>query len=271
MDVARISGWLNNPIGQGWIDPPGCETEYASLPTGDNGCCNIGIVYEHRFAFYYWGLHSIEARSPRPILLSLDSHDDVGVPDEVVPDDLDNLRIRDRIELGLFCWLRLRSLNDGHIRPALYLNFFSDVYILLNEDKETSERCAAGSIEHQKDREGLMHSIRFYRDRNRLLRDLPPDTPIFLDIDLDFFATENPMAGSRHGSEQLKEDAEIASILSLKGSFMGQLLDSIVGLTIALEPKYCGGLRNSLHVLEILNHEFFKDTLCTDSCKWRKR
>jgi len=264
MDVARVSGWLNNPVGQGWIDPPGCETEYASLPTGDKGCCNIGIVSEHRFAFYYWALQSIEARTPRPILLSLDSHDDVGVPDEVVPDDLDNLRIRDRIELGLFCWLRLRSLNDGHIRPALYLNFFSDAYILLNKDEKPSD-------EQQRDRAGLTHTIKYYNDMDRVLKDLPPHLPIFLDIDLDFFAKENSNAESRHGSELLKENPEIKSILSLKGPFMMPLLHRIVGLTVALEPKYCGGLRNSLHVLEILNHEFFNDTLCTDSCKWRKR
>ena len=237
MDVARISGWLNNPIGQGWIDPPGCETEYASLPTGDNGCCNIGIVYEHRFAFYYWGLHSIEARSPRPILLSLDSHDDVGVPDEVVPDDLDNLRIKDRIELGLFCWLRLRSLNDGHIRPALYLNFFSDVYIFLNKDEKPSD-------EQQRDRTGLTHTIKYYNDMDRILKDLPPHSPIFLDIDLDFFAMENPTAGSRHGSELLKEDSEIKSILSLKGPFMMPLLHRIVGLFFytSFRVRHCNPL-----------------------------
>lgn len=268
MDVTRISEWLKNPLEQGWIDPPGCETEFVSLPSGNHGCCNIGIVHEHRFAFYYWGLYATEANNPpSPILLSLDSHNDVGVPDEVVPDDLNNLHISNRIELGLFSWLRLRSLNDGHIRPALYLNFFSDAYILLNKDEKFTP---PGSIEQQKDREGHIHTIKFYNDRARLLRDLPPEALVLLDIDLDFFATDNPAAGSLHGSEQLKSDAEITSTLSLKGPFMKPLLDKIVGLTIALEPKYCGGLRNSLHVLEILNREFFDDTLCTNSCTWKK-
>ena len=40
-------------------------------------------------------------------------------------------------------------------------------------------------------------------------------------------------------------------------------------LTIALEPKYCGGLLNSLHLLDILNREFFDGTLCTQSCNWK--
>jgi len=106
-------------------------------------------------------------------------------------------------------------------------------------------------------RSPIDNATKFYNDRARLLRDLPPEALVLLDIDLDFFATDNPAAGSLHGSEQLKSDAEITSTLSLKGPFMKPLLDKIVGLTIALEPKYCGGLRNSLHVLEILNREFF--------------
>ncbi|WP_083610921.1 hypothetical protein [Desulfatibacillum alkenivorans] len=83
----------------------------------------VGIVQEHRFAFYYWAKHSMEDAA-QTILISLDSHDDSGVPNEVKPEDLDSLNLKNDVELGLFARLRLRSLNDGHILPALYLNFF---------------------------------------------------------------------------------------------------------------------------------------------------
>ncbi|MFC1613923.1 hypothetical protein ACFL5K_01350 [Gemmatimonadota bacterium] len=270
MNATLITEWINSE--KGWLDPPGCETDFAPHPTGKDRCCTVGIVHEHRFAFYFWGRYSIDkGKLPLPTLITLDSHDDVGVPSEVIRKDLDNLDINDRIELGLFAWLRLRSLNDGHIRPALYLNFFSDVYVLLNND---GDFCGINDFPHEEqqlDRNNHPHAIKYYQDTEQLLRNIPPEGPIFFDIDLDYFALVNPDAGSVKGSERLRSDEEIASILSINGELIGSLLDRIVGLTIALEPSYCGGLVNSLHVLDILNRELFDGTLCTHSCKWRNR
>lgn len=268
MDTNRISKWIEDV--NGWIDPPGCESSFVSRPVHGNGCCIVGIVHEHRFAFYFWGLHSIDKNSPHATLISVDAHDDVGVPNEVIPDDLDNLNINNRTELGLFSWLRLRSLNDGHILPALYLNFFSDVYVLLNERKNSAAFKSSRPEQKQRDSNGRIHSVKFYQNSENLLYDLPKDCPVFLDIDLDYFAIDNPSAGSVHGSENLVPDAEIRSFLSINGPLLGPILNRIVGLTIALEPKYCGGLVNSLHILDILNQELFEGTLCTDSCKWKK-
>lgn len=193
------------------------------------------------------------------------------MPSEVIPEDLDNLDIGNRTELGLFAWLRLRSLNDGHILPALYLDFFSDVYILLSTDEDSCEFKLSHTDQQQADRNGHTHTVKFYQNAQQLLLDIPPDSPVFLDIDLDFFAIDNPEAGSLLGSELLRSDAEISSILSINGSLVGPLLDRIVGLTIALDPQYCGGLCNSLHILDILNRELFDGTLCTHSCKWKER
>jgi hypothetical protein len=269
MDTNRIAKWLKDI--NGWIDPPGCESSFVSLPVHDSGCCTVGIVHEHRFAFYFWGLHSIDKNSPHATLISIDAHDDVGVPGEVNADDLDNLDIHNRMELGLFAWLRLRSLNDGHILPALYLNFFSDVYVLLNDREDSAAFKTARNEQQQKDRNGHIHTVKFYQNSGKLLSDLPSDCPIFLDIDLDYFAIDNPNAGAILGSECLMPDTEIRSALSVDGTLLWPILNRIVGLTIALEPKYCGGLVNSLHVLDILNQELFEGTLCTNSCKWKKQ
>jgi hypothetical protein len=268
MEPNRIAQWLNDI--NGWIDPPGCESSFVSLPVRDCGCCTVGIVHEHRFAFYFWGLYSIDKDTPHAALISIDAHDDVGVPSEVIPDDLDNLNIRNQTELGLFAWLRLRSLNDGHILPALYLNFFSDVYVLLNDRLDSAAFKTSRTAQEQRDRNGRIHTVKFYQDSDKLLHDLPQDYPLFLDIDLDYFALDNPNAESVLGSEKLMSDAEIRSTLSIDGPFFGPILNRIVGLTIALEPKYCGGLVNSLHVLDILNQELFDGTLCTNSCEWKK-
>jgi len=269
MDPTRIAKWLNDI--QGWLEPPGCETEYTSRPGGKQDCCTVGIVHEHRFAFYYWARYAHERRKhgQRPVLITLDSHDDVGVPSEVNVDDLDNLHIGNRTELGLFAWTRLRRLNDGHILPALYLNFFSDVYVLMNNDENSDDFKFSYEELKQRDRDGDIHSVKYYQHVDQLLYDLPSDVPAFLDIDLDFFAIDNADKGSLLGSELLRSDDFISSFLSINGPLLGPLQERIVGLTIALEPKYCGGLLNSLRVLDILNRELFDGTLCTDDCKWR--
>ena len=236
MDAKRIEKWLKDI--NGCLNPPGCESSFVSLPVHNNGCCTVGIVHEHRFAFYFWGLYSIEKASRHATLISIDAHDDVGVPDEVIPDDLDNLNVHNRTELGLFAWLRLRTLNDGHILPALYLDFFSDVYVLSNDRKDSAAFKTYRTAQQQKDRNGRTHTVKFYQNPGELLHALPPDYPVFLDIDLDYFAVDNPQAGSVLGSENLVSDAEIRSILSIDGPLLGPILNRIVGLTIALEPEY---------------------------------
>jgi hypothetical protein len=268
MDDSRITKWLKDFNGN--LDPPGCELSLVSLPGRNRGTCTVGIVHEHRFAFYFWGLYSIDKNSSNAVLISIDAHDDTGVPSEVIPEDLDNLNIHSRTELGLFAWLRLRSLNDGHILPALYLNFFSDVYVLLNDREDSAAFRANHTEQQQKDPNNRIHIVNFYQNPESLLDNLPKDCPIFLDIDLDYFALENPESGGVLGSEKLMPDSEIRSFLSINGSLFGPLLNRIVGLTIALEPRYCGGLANSLHVLDILNQELFEGTLCTNSCIWKE-
>lgn len=269
MNTLRITEWPKRRRDQ--LDPPGCVTEYISSFTDDLGCLIAGIVYEHRFAFYYWGLYSLDEAKPRhPVLITLDSHDDVGVPSEVDQEGLDNLNIRDQNELGLFAWKRLRSLNDGHILPALYLDFFSDVYVLIN-DNEQSIGFELPGAEQYKDRYGDLHMVRFYQCAEELLTDLPPNIPVFLDIDLDFFTKGYRGAGHVVGSELLKSDAEISSTLSIDGPLIGPIVHRIAGLTIALEQKFCGGLQNSLHILGILDRELFEGTLSTHSCHWKKR
>jgi len=269
MDTARIAEWIANH--NGWLSPPGCEYDYVSLPTRNDRCCTVGIVHEHRFAFYFWAKYAIDKKElPHAALVSLDYHDDVGVPSEVIPNDLDNLNLHSDIELGLFSWLCLRSLNDGHIRPALYLNFFSDAYILISKEMDAVGFNITHSDEVQEDRYQNPHNINFYQDAAQMLNDIPPSCPIFLDIDLDYFSIENPKAKSVNGSELLRSDEEISSFLSVNGTFIRPLLDRLVGISIALEPECCGGLVNSLHVLDILNQELFNGTLCTNSCKWRE-
>lgn len=265
INFETLSAWVGDLTRE--TSPPGSTTDFVSSPDGDR-CCEIGIVHEHRFAFYHWARYSLRGEEA-PILITLDSHDDVGVPGEVDPQALNALDLRNGTEIGLFCWFELRSLNDGHILPALHLGFFSDVHVLLNADESIGEFGLEHPDEEHIGRDGSRHRVRFHRDAESLLRDLPASEPLFLDIDLDYFACENREAGKVLGSQRLRSEDEIRACLSLRGELMSRLLDRVVGVTIALEPRYCGGLANSLRVLEILNQEFFGSSLCTDDCRWR--
>lgn len=252
------------------IDPPGCETIFAPSPSGMNRCCTVGVVQEHRFAFYYWaGFAQGNQNRPPPILLTLDSHNDVGAHADVTPSDLRRLDLRDKTRLGLFAWLRLPALNDGQILPALYLNFFSDVYVLLNR----KAWCAAILTErttHQRDRFGDLHAVHYYTDEMELLEALPMDRDVFLDVDLDYFSDPNTANGRRRGTEIQWPKARIRRFLSKPKGLIQTVLPSVAGLTIALEPKCCGGLLNSHRALGIINTVLFDDTLCTPETKWRQ-
>lgn len=107
-----------------------------------------------------------------------------------------------------------------------------------------------------KDGDGFDHEVKFFQNAESLLNAIPTEAPVFLDIDLDFFITEETV---NLGEDKAipKADEEIESMLARKGPLMDKLWDRTVGLTIALEPTYCGGFHRSLHILEIVNQQLF--------------
>lgn len=262
-----IRKWLDN-FDQRRPIPPGCLLDILPSPIDRQKLCvHVGIVQEHRFAFYFWAnsykeyIQTNKYNFPtKPILVSLDFHNDVGADADCRPEDLTKLNLDDNIELCLFCWFYLNPLNDGQILPALYLDLFSDVYIInsgehLGEDREYN------------DYNSNIHNIYYYTDIKELIEKLSTnDNPVFLDIDLDYF-TQYTDERRRIGSHMI-DDEDVREVLNLNSPFMSKVFDKLVGLTIALEPVHCGGFDESLKILNILNKEFFKNTLFSDSCSW---
>jgi len=251
------------------LSPPGCYSDFLRSQIDDQSLSvEVAVVNEHRFAFYYWSrfycenIKTTKYTYPiKPILVSLDFHNDVGVDVDCKPEILLELNIENRSELGLFCWSYLNPLNDGHILPSLYLNYFSDVYILNTTEGEGDDRIYL-------DRYGNTHKISFYHDIFVFIDTLTSiNTPVYLDIDLDYF-TFYQDNNEFIGSSKLVEDDIIHSTLSLQGKLMSTIFPRLVGLTIALEPQHCGGLNNSMQIFDILNQEFFNKTLLTHSSKW---
>ena len=199
----------------------------------------------------------------RPVLVTVDSHDDVGADSDVMIEDLDNLNLKDDVHLGIFSWLRLRRLNDGHILPALYLDFFSDVYVLMNDPEgDFGSRSFV-------DKNGVEHNIYYFEAEQDLLDALPDDEKVYFDIDLDYFSSENPKTGNVHGSQIQCSDKDIKKFFCNPKGLFKTLQPLFVGMTIALEPKYCGGYANCMNAFNILNQEVFNNTLNTENSKWK--
>ncbi len=63
---------------------------------------------------------------------------------------------------------------------------------------------------------------------------------------------------------QLYEDDRIQEIINPNKDFFQYLLKHLEGITLATEPRYCGGVRNSNHILKII-----LDQLFTQEMKWK--
>lgn len=253
------------------IDPPGCTSGFVDHPAGWNEAVEIGVVLQHRFAFYYWlkwhGKRKTGA--PPPNLLTIDWHDDVGGDCDFKPEQIEQLNPKDENELSLFCWAGLRCLNDGHIAPAQYLNAIGDVYVILKQHGDSRKSDDFDRKQTQTDRNGNSHQIHYFDRIEDFLAEHGPDreSPLYLDIDLDYFT--RPDKSGEHGAEKRLPDAAIKKVVSLQGPLMQWVVPRLAGFTIALEPEYCGGIRNCMHILDVVSTALFDPPLLTAGMKWR--
>ena len=215
---------------------------------------------QHRFAFYYWlKWHTQAQRSgaPTPNLLTIDWHNDVGGDCDFIPEELKELDPRDENELSLFCWARLRSLNDGHVAPAQYLDAIGDVYVILKQHADEQVVCEEYRKRTQVDMHGTSHQVHYYDTIAQFLAEHESDAvhPLVLNIDLDYLTT--PGASRERGAEELVSDRVIKKAVSPTGPLMHWVLPRLAGLTMALEPEYCGGVRNCVRMLSVVCHTLF--------------
>lgn len=253
------------------LHPPGCVSTHFSSPCESYLPFTATIVPEHRFAFVYWALLAHErGLLPRkgehnpPVLLTVDYHNDVGAPSEVKPEDLDALDLGDAMQLSLFAWLSLRSLNDGQILPALYLDLFTEAFVLLKDDCDQSVTC-------QQDSEGRDHAIRYFYEYGSLVDALTAAEPerVYIDIDLDYFALRARGGVSGGSGTRTAEDCSLAQVFSLEAPLMAAVYSRLVGMTIALEPSHSGGYVGAVHSLESLERLLFLGGLRGGTGEWR--
>jgi hypothetical protein len=251
------------------ISPPGCTSDFIDHPPRRDKAVEIGIVLEHCFAFFYWlKWHANREPSlPPPNLLTIDWHDDVGGDCDFTPETLNQLNPKNENELSLSCWAGLRSRNDGQLTPAQYLNAIGDVSVILKQHQEAENM--ENRHRTQTDRYGKAHQIHYFNSPEDFLQshaNYPPHS-LILDLDLDYFTSEAP--SGEHGAQKRVSDREIKRFVSPQGPLMQWILPRLDGFTIALEPKFCGGVGNCAHILNVISSTLCDPPLLSAGMKWR--
>lgn len=253
------------------LAPPGCSSGFVDHPRRRDEVVEVAIVHEHRFAFFYWlkWHNARRAGAPAPDLVTLDWHDDVGGNCDFSPRTLKRLNLADEKEVAVFCWAGLRSLNDGHIAPALYLNALKDVHAIVKQD------WAPGVLAPNRngeivDRHGYRHAIHYHRSPAAFLRVIQNRAHLgrfVIDLDLDYFTRQHP--SGEHGRQIRLPDTVVRRMLDPARPFMDALLPRLAGMTIALEPEHCGGIANCAHLLDLVSSTLFRKPILSAGCSWR--
>ena len=254
----------------GWeyesVLPPGTFESYFTNPY-NNKILNVSIVYEHRFAFYYWmKWTSLQAINNPPVLISLDWHQDLVHPSEDEYEELKALNQNDYIKVGIYTAYKLSSLNHCQILAAAYLNLISDIYVLCKQKQDDYENDMFDFIDFL----GNKHHVKYFYKIDEILACIKKENieSLYFDVDLDFFTeSEDPCGGDT--DVELISDEEVDKIIAPHSPLMQVILPKVIGITIALEPEFCGGMRNSNHLFNLLDEALFYPPLLNENSRLR--
>jgi hypothetical protein len=242
----------------GPLDPPGTYTSTVNHPSRPNAALDIGIVHEHRFSFWFWNKWRRKNKSaPAPALVTIDWHQDLGFEDA---ESLNILDTDNENEVALYTWSQLNPLNDGQILAAAWLDIIGDVYVLCKQDEpeEWPFETPRGTS-----------TINVFHDPERFIQRVQHLDSIFLDIDLDFF-TERTELDEGEVDVRLSPSDQMDMLLAPSGLLIPKILQSVEGVTIAVEPEWCGGLTNAHQSLAQLNYLMFNGTLLAEDVRWAR-
>jgi len=247
---------------QGWsgrISPPGTYSSVLKHPSRrSDEILEVGIVHEHRFAFTFWNQWRT---SPPSALVSIDWHQDLQHPSESEQQRLLALDTSDETEVALFAWTQLNPLNDGQILAAAWLGILGDIFVLCKHNKPEE-------FEFQT-RDGCC-SVKICHDPSKFVAAVTKTSAVILDIDLDYF-TDSPAHDGGPPGLTLTPKAEMKALLDPAGQLISGLAPMLKGVTIALEPEFCGGIRNAHRLFGRLNSLMFGNTLLSEKARWLEK
>lgn len=246
-----------------YICPPGTDYSIVASPDGNNAAIEIALMKEHRFAFYYWFKWAkSQGFEKPPALISIDWHQDLCAPCGIEKQELSNVNLNSYLEVARFSWEGLNPLNDGHILAAAYLNLIGNVYVLCKQE-------IYDPVTKLTDIHGNAHIVYCFEQQSELLNALEAsnEDSIYLDIDLDYFTDSSDPCG---GGEDLTvmSKSQIESVIDPTSHFMQWCFQRMKGMTLATEPKFCGGLRNSNFIYNTIDSRLFALPLLSSKVEW---
>lgn len=248
---------MHEPIDFPDLIPPGTYLEEIRHPSGDRSKkMEMAIFKEHRFSFYFWNRwHKIATENKRPPdLITIDWHRDMAPPSDSEKEGLTNLNLSNLAEVAKFTWSGLDVHNDSHLLAAAFLNLIGDVYLLKNYGTyQESSYIDNFSNTH--------HIYEYHVQDDFLEATLTKDfTQVLLDIDLDFFI-KNKVEAHQMQEVEVSTDQEITEFMQLHSDLFHHLFPKLRGITIATEPRYCGGILQSNRILEAFLNCWFSSGL----------
>lgn len=268
--VDRLLDRMNHPL-----ESPGTFGGFIDHPVLRRECVEIGVVMHHRFAFEFWSkwaVKDIERYGRPPNLLTIDWHDDVGGACDFIPEELEALNLCDENEVSLFCWAGLRSLDDGHIAPAQYLNVIGDTYVILKQHRERRRLDERYRTREVVDRYGNPHRVHYYDSAKQFLAAHADDGVhrCIWDLDLDYFMRYAGDDFPDAGTTRPVSDRVIREFVSPSSPLTQWILPRLAGWTIALEPEYCGGVRNCMRFLDLVTRTVGDPPLLSHGMRWKR-
>lgn len=225
----------------------------------------VAVFHEHRIAFYYWALWTtgIKYGEPRilppPALVSFDWHEDTAVPDEIEQQELQKLNLEIPSEIAFFSWAMLHPHNDGHILSAAYLNLIADIFLVRKQENHGDLPLVDmfGNTHH-------VHSFDNVKDMFNALKNHTGVDKVYFDIDLDYF-TESPDSCGGGPELTLVPEDEIITTLDPQSDLMKFILPRLVGMTIAIEPEFCGGYSSAMDIYQTVEKTMFNGQLLSEN------
>ncbi len=242
--------------------PPNSYEVSLYHPVDSNRHASVALTHEHRYALWFWANW---ANSSSPDVFSLDWHLDLAEPEKETQQafqDFENLKKDDRT---YYIWRYMSPYNDSHLLTAAWLGIIGNVWLVYKQRMRALDSII--------DRLGNRHYIYKFRSLAEAIKHYKQHSQnrgVIWDIDLDYFTNSPEFIGGGDNVNRIS-DAEIARIVGPHAELPSVLLPHLIGLTIATEPFFCGGIKTMTQILNQVDEMLFTPSLLHHRCRWRFR
>jgi len=229
----------------------------------------VYLFFNHDEALLCWYNEKKHSGIDNYFLITIDNHLDLTELDDETKEalkiflDSDN---NDIFTLREIIETKFRSTNSNFIFGAMELGIVNDALILSPDDSNLRR-------EHYEDMRGIEHHIYYsssiislwypkgsgilnngYPKENRAIQERIKTSNLIVDIDLDYFTyykDDKMHVLSLDNFDHIFRKTHYVSIYDL--------LERAKVITMALEPQFCGGIKNCSKILQLLANKYLNE------------